>query len=64
MLRCCYRNTTNKFQIFAFGGLERFLLPGSSIEFDAAPEGIVTIKDGNITTILSDRISCERLVIK
>jgi hypothetical protein len=63
-LRYRYQNTTAKFQIIVVNSvnrLERFLLPGMSIEFEAQLEDYITIKDGYITAMFADNIPCWRL---
>ncbi len=62
-LRCRYENTTNAFQIVVIVGLERFLSPGSSIEFDASPEDSILIKDAYVTSTIADNIPCQQLLI-
>lgn len=66
-LRCRYQNTTAKFQIIyvdSTSRLERLLLPGMSIEFEAQVEDSITIKDSCITAIFADRIPCWQLKIE
>lgn len=63
-LRCRYENTTDRFQIVVFTGLERVLLPGMVMEFNALLEDTITVKDGHITAITSDNIPCRQLLIK
>jgi len=50
-LDCRYQNTTDKFQIIIVNTLERFLMPGMSIEFSAQLEDYITVKDGLVTSI-------------
>lgn len=61
---CKYSNLTNKFQIFIFEGVERVLYPTSTIYFEAELSQSIQIRDGMVTTINADTISCKLLVIK
>jgi hypothetical protein len=63
-LRCRYQNTTDSFQIIVMSGLERVLLPNMAIEFDALLEDTIAVKDGLVTAINADNVSCQQLMIK
>lgn len=58
-----YQNQTTHFQIISIRGLERYLSPGSCIDFEAFLSDSLFIKDGCITTCEADHISCSELTI-
>jgi hypothetical protein len=63
-LYCRYQNNTTKFQIIIVNSiniLEKFLMPGMSIEFPAQLEDYITVKDGLVTSIFADNIPCRKL---
>ena len=67
---CCYVNATSQIQIARIENIphqyfERTVLPGQHLLFEALPEAQLEIHTSMmITAILSDKIPCDRLVIK
>ncbi len=67
---CCYVNATSKIQVARISNIrnwyfERVVFPGQRLVFEAPQEGQMEIHTGMMASaILSDRIPCDRLVIK
>ncbi|MEM6424320.1 MAG: DUF1830 domain-containing protein [Cyanobacteria bacterium P01_D01_bin.128] len=67
---CCYVNATSKIQIARITNIEnwyfeRVVFPGQRLIFEALPAAQLEIHTGMMASaILSDTISCERLVIE
>ncbi|MDV2992708.1 MAG: hypothetical protein N4J56_002362 [Chroococcidiopsis sp. SAG 2025] len=64
---CCYANTTNSLQVVRITNIphwwfERVVFPGQRLLFEAVPDARLEIHTGAATgSILSDKISCDRL---
>ncbi|QDZ40786.1 DUF1830 domain-containing protein [Euhalothece natronophila Z-M001] len=67
---CCYLNATSSIQVARITNVpnwyfERVVFPGQRLVFEALPEAILEIHTGMMaSSILSDQISCSRLVVK
>jgi hypothetical protein len=67
---CCYINATSKIQVARISNIsnwyfERVVFPGQRLVFEAPLEAQMEIHTGMMASaILSDKISCDRLVIK
>jgi hypothetical protein len=67
---CCYVNATSKIQVARISNIpnwyfERVVFPGQRLVFEAPLEAQMEIHTGMMASaILSDKISCDRLVIK
>ncbi|MDX2100258.1 MAG: DUF1830 domain-containing protein [Leptolyngbyaceae cyanobacterium bins.59] len=68
-ITCCYVNVTSKIQIARITNIpnwyfERVVFPGQRLIFETAPEAQLEIHTGMMASaILSDTISCERLMV-
>lgn len=69
MSLCYYSNTSKRLHILRSANIhtwyfERVVFPGQRILFEAPPAALLEIHStDNITAILSDRISCDRLKV-
>ncbi|WP_017652924.1 DUF1830 domain-containing protein [Fortiea contorta] len=67
---CCYVNATSKIQVARISNIpnwyfERVVFPGQRLVFEAPQVAQMEIHTGMMASaILSDKISCDRLVIK
>jgi hypothetical protein len=67
---CCYVNATSQIQVARITNIpnwyfERVVFPGQRLMFEALPDAYLEIHTGMMASaILSDKIPCERLVIK
>ncbi|AFY33367.1 DUF1830 domain-containing protein [Calothrix sp. PCC 7507] len=67
---CCYVNATSKIQVARISNIrnwyfERVVFPGQRLVFEAPQAGQMEIHTGMMASaILSDKIPCDRLVIK
>lgn len=66
---CCYVNATSKIQIVRISNVanwyfERVVFPGQRLVFEATPQSLLEIHTGMMaSSILSDKIPCERICI-
>lgn len=64
---CCYQNNTNQVQIARITNIpdwyfERVIFPGQRLLFEATPSAELEIHSSHMaSSILSDRIRCDRL---